>query len=321
MMLALVGTVDAKPTAGQKAGWLGVALQDVTEDVRDALPRNVREGAMISEVVEDSPADNAGLEEGDVITRFDGESIGGASDLTKAVRDASPDETVDIEFYRDGRLMRERVTLAEREDETPDADVTRPRTRRFEWRGEEPNAPRPPRTPHMFQFQELHGTYLGVHLMDLNDQLAEYFGTDKDGGALVTEVMEDSPAAEAGVKAGDVITQIGDEEVSDVAEVRDALQDYEEGESVEVHVLRKGQALTLTAKVDKRDGMQQLRRSMMFDTPMPGELQLGWEGALAPPVPPERAMQRQEFRKQMDELRKELDQLREELSDLKSKRP
>jgi C-terminal processing protease CtpA/Prc len=173
----------------------------------------------------------------------------------------------------------------------------------------------------MFQFQELHGTYLGVHLMDLNDQLAEYFGTDKDGGALVTEVMEDSPAAEAGVKAGDVITEIGDEEVSDVGEVRDALQDYEEGESVEVHVLRKGQALTLTAKVDKRDGMQQLRRSMMFDTPMPGEPHLGWEGALAPPVPPERAMQRQEFRQQMDELRKELDQLREELSDLKSNRP
>lgn len=94
---------------------------------------------------------------------------------------------------------------------------------------------------HDFDIHEFVGSgsraWLGIHMEDLGEQLAEYFGGD---GVLIKEVVEDSPAAEAGLKAGDVVTRIGDDDVEDGADIVKAMRDREPGDEVEVKVRRKG---------------------------------------------------------------------------------
>ena len=107
LLLALPVSVQAQKKADQAAGgWLGVSIQDVTEDLSEALPRGVREGALVNNVVEDSPAEKAGLVEGDVIVKVNQTRIRNSGDLTGAIRDAGAGEKVLIEYYREGRRMR-----------------------------------------------------------------------------------------------------------------------------------------------------------------------------------------------------------------------
>jgi hypothetical protein len=80
--------------------------------------------------------------------------------------------------------------------------------------------------------------YIGVSLLDLTSQLGDFFGIDKSRGALIAEVREDSPAKEAGLKAGDVIVSIDEDEVFDSEDVRDLISEKESGDKVEVTVVR-----------------------------------------------------------------------------------
>lgn len=95
-------------------------------------------------------------------------------------------------------------------------------------------------------------TYLGVQLSDLSEAQAEYF--DEDEGALVTEVIEDSPAEKAGFQIYDIITRIGDDEVDGADDVVEAVHDREEGDEVEIVVRRKGKSKTLKATLAEREG-------------------------------------------------------------------
>lgn len=91
------------------------------------------------------------------------------------------------------------------------------------------------------------GGYLGVRTMSLGEQLAEYFGVDANEGVLITEVVENSPAAEAGLLAGDVIVAVGDAEVESPGDLRRLVRKYDPETSVELTILRKGSRRTLNA--------------------------------------------------------------------------
>jgi hypothetical protein len=95
----------------------------------------------------------------------------------------------------------------------------------------------------------------GLHLMDLNPQLREYFGAPEGKGVLVEKVGKRSAAKDAGFKAGDVILRVGKEDVEELDDVWKALEDYEEGDSSAVEVLRKGSRLTLQLEIDETDDM------------------------------------------------------------------
>jgi serine protease Do len=305
---ALVGAAASgaqAQSAGKAArGYLGVTIQDVTEELSQSLPRGVHEGAIVNGVMEDSPAEEAGLQEGDVIVKFDQTRVRTSGDLTTAVRNAEPGHTALIEYYREGQRMRAEVKLAEQEmmiPPAPGAEYKKQMRREARRHGtpDEQEYIIQKELPRSLAFMMADAPRLGVQLVDLTDQLSRFFGVKS--GVLVSEVIEGSAADTAGFKAGDIIVAVAGEPTGSAEEVRDELRDVERG-PVEITVMRGGKESTLTAELKKP------HRSSL-------------SGFYAPSAPmfnvPEVGMDQEEFRAQMDELREELQQLRKELSDMR----
>ena len=310
LVLAVFTSASAQDRTADQPGWLGVSIQDVTDELSQALPRGVHDGALINGVVDDSPADLAGLREGDVVVKVDRARINNSSDLTRAIREAGAGETVILEYYRDGRRKRAEAELTERSDSS---DWRSPYRRRGRSLGRDdshtPYAPKvyqfSPKMPEIWGYVAgAHGPRLGVHLSELSAQLGDYFGVDQGEGTLVTEVVEDSPAEAAGIKAGDVIVSIDQHSVSDASEVRDALREFAEGGPVDIDIVRDGRRQTVTAELEEVH-----RRSRHSGS--------RWPRARAFTIPDFPDWEFEEFEEQMEELRRELDELRQELSDLR----
>ena len=226
LSIALLVTVTTAQ-ADQDKGYLGVMLQDLTPSMAKALQMGDKSGVMINEVVDDSPAEKAGLEDGDGILEFDGKTISDNEDLVKAVRGASPGDKVEIVVLRNGKNKSLDVEIGKHEKKnvffmSEDDDFT--------WTVGNKMA---------FVFDSDRG-YMGVHLDDLNEQMGEYFGVEDGKGALVTEVVENSPAAEAGLKAGDVIVKMGEEDIDSTKALHKALADTEPEQQMALKVMRKG---------------------------------------------------------------------------------
>lgn len=294
-----------------KAGWLGVSIQDVTEDLRDALPRNIDDGALINHVVPGSPADDAGLKEGDVVVSVDREAVSDSDDLTRIIREAGDGARVRVEYYRDGRSKSTTVDLGSMGN-----DNARKAKRRF-GRNLRRNRNRF-EMPHLNdlkffdtdkwseKFPMVFGSAkprLGVRMMDMGDQLAGYFKVTDSKGALVTEVVEDSPAETAGIKAGDVITRVGERDVKDANALRKAMRNLDEGGDVKVEVVRNGRSQTLVV------ALEEIERPGYHSFMMPGT-------GVAPF--PGRGLGADEWRTEMKEMRQELKELRKALKDLES---
>jgi predicted metalloprotease with PDZ domain len=232
-------------------GWLGVSIQDMTSRLARSMDVKTREGALVNNVVEDSPADSAGIREEDIIIKFAGTQIEDAADLTNAVRKTAPGTRVSVEIMR--------------ADEKKTLDVTVGRLPRRERRAYSFAIPPVPRLK-MFRLSEM----FGLELMELNDQLAEYFEVPEREGVLVEEVERNSAGDRAGFKAGDVIIKADKEPVDDVNDIRHALRSRDEGDKVEFEVIRKGTRKTLTLEVDEAPLPHRYRFNMrphseMFD--------------------------------------------------------
>lgn len=239
--------------------WLGVYTQTIDEDLMEAFSLNHNRGAIIKKVVPGSPADKAGLERGDIIIKLGNKELIDSDDLSKTVLALNAGDEVDILIIRDGK--KETITAilgsGDREDFEPGQI--------FKWYGE-PQHGKPQRggpkcgkpsygMPHMksqyFNFQESgsNNTYIGISLENLTDQLGEYFGLKDGNGILVTEVVEDSPAKKAGLKAGDVIIKVDGDKVADIPTIQKAVRQKEEGEKVEITLLRNKKQKKLSIEV------------------------------------------------------------------------
>lgn len=213
-----------------RAGWLGVSIRDVTEDVRKENKLPSEDGAYIVDVVDESPADSAGLKKGDVIVEFGGRKIYDADDLSKAVKRTEPGSRVPLVILRDGERKTIQVVVGK---------YPRPRTARF-FAG-------PGNVLRRF-----HSTgMLGMTVMTLNEQLARYFGAPNDEGVLVESVEKGSAAEKAGIAAGDVILRVGSRSVDEIGDIWRGLEKYEEGDTAEIEVLRKGSKKTLKVVLDE----------------------------------------------------------------------
>ncbi len=242
LVVALVALLAAQVVAGQRVivtktkgerrAWLGVYIQELDKERRKELGVKGREGVVVVEVVPDSPADKAGLQEDDVIVRLDGEKVQEPDDLISGVKAKKPGDKVTVEYLREGDRRQVEVTLGRAPQVTERVVI-----------------PPLPRLEGVFWTD---GCWLGVELQELNASLAEYFGVKEDEGVLITEVQKKSPAEKAGLLPGDVIVSIDGDSVQDVEDVVEAVADKEEGDSVVVGYVRKGTRAEVTVKLDKR---------------------------------------------------------------------
>jgi S1-C subfamily serine protease len=292
--------------AGDRA-WLGVVLQPLTVDLKEAmdLDRDF-EGVLISDVVDDSPADEYGLEKGDIILQIDGKEIRTVSTATRIVKAHSPGDDVKIVVLRDGdRKKVIGVTLGEPEDvdyEVFDLDVLPDIGKSFKgvWIGEGEG-------------------YLGVKVQDVSSDLGDYFGVDAGEGVLVLDVMDDSPAEEAGIKDGDVILKVDGKKTTDTEKFVKYIKSSEPGEDVEVELKRKRRTQTIEVELGESPASH-LSKHFIREFEMPKEsykkrIVIDTDD-LDDDVKRIR-IHRGELEEDLEELREELEELREELEELK----
>ena len=245
-----------KKERAKNTGWIGIAIQDVNEKIAGRLKLEGEEGAYVKEVVDDSPADSAGVSKGDVIVEFHQKKVIDANDLVKAVRRTEPGTKADLVVIRDGKKSTLQVIVGKSKGSN------------YSMSGPMPDIP----DVHVF----IGNRMLGMQLLTLNEQLGEYFGAPNNEGVLVEEVEHESTAEQAGVKAGDIIIRMGKKSIDDVEKIQKELRNYDEGDKVEFEVLRKGAKKTISMEIEEEQGfphrfffrkphMQMFRMNPFFD--------------------------------------------------------
>lgn len=179
-----------------RRGWLGVRIQDVTDDLADGLGLEEARGALVTDVPE-GPAREAGMESGDVILSFDGVEVDDTRGLVQQVANTAVGAEVRVLVFRDGETETLRVTLGRREEgeSAVPASVNREEA---------------PATADL----------LGLTISGMTDELRDQLGLAKDAeGLVVTSVAEDSEAFEKGLRVGDIITEAAQESVASIADL------------------------------------------------------------------------------------------------------
>jgi serine protease Do len=246
---------------------LGVSVRDI--DRSEAEPGKLpSEGALITDVLRDSPAERAALRSGDVIVEFDGDRVRSAGQLARLVNETPAGRTVKVGVMRAGQRVDVSVTLEGRETFGVDLDRLRgavdealqrvwPPFPRDYNRGPEPV---PPFTPRFAPPLWAGRGRLGVSVQDLSPQLGEYFGAKQ--GVLITSVEGGSPAARAGLKAGDVITSVDAHPVTRVQDLTRALTEPGQGAQVNIEIVRDRKTQTIEVTLDDSGR----RRSVRYPT-------------------------------------------------------
>jgi serine protease Do len=253
---------------------LGVRIEDVDSELVEELGLPGEYGVHVGSVVEGGPAEEAGVEDGDVILNWNGERVQSAAQLQRLVRETPAGRTVRLGLFREGNEREVSVTLGDSSDRFENLRITTAPRFAQELRerirtavpggvrmigpgdvrviGPEGTRLRSPGGVRIASFFGERGR-LGVSVQNLSDQLAEYFGVD--GGALVVSVVEDSPAEAAGIQAGDVITAVADDDVEDPGDLIEALGEREAG-PVTVRVVRDGQERSITVELEEANDWQ-----------------------------------------------------------------
>lgn len=262
--------------------YLGVYTEPVTRENQARYQLSgVPRGVAVTEVIENSPAAKAGLQKGDVILAFDGEQVTSTPKLVRLVNESAPEHLARLTIWRAGSERELSVTLGRREAADGKGALELANGRLFrrnddqwkkqaeEWRknseewkkqGEEMkrraeelrkqfgNLPR----SENFNFGYVLGASrrIGVTTMPLTEQLADFFGVQERAGLLVTFVAERSPAAKAGLKAGDVITEAEGEKVKSTIDLSRAINRKDEGE-VTLTVVRERSRRTFRLTPEK----------------------------------------------------------------------
>ena len=215
----------------KNSGWIGVLIQDVNEKIAGKAKLENEEGAYVKEVVKNSPADSAGIQEGDVIIEYDGKELFDSAELVKLVQRNLPGTKVDLVVFRDGQKK------------TLHLIVGRKKVLKHQIFGAIPEIP----DMHLFFRNDI----FGMQLLTLNEQLGEYFNAPNNEGVLVEEVEHESNAEKAGFKAGDIIIRVGKKTVDAAEKVQRELHKYDEGDKVDFEVMRKGVKKTLSIEMEE----------------------------------------------------------------------
>ncbi len=201
-----------------RRGWLGVSIQDIDPEISEAIGLEGRDGALVTNMMDGGPAENAGIQQGDVILSLDGTDVDDVRSLVRLVGRSEIGKEVPVKIFRDGEEMTLSVVLGRREDAERDRVVP------AAFSPEEPET----------------DTLLGMELSALTDIHRETFGLEEGAdGVVITDVDVESEAYSKGIRAGDVIAEVGQEDVQLPGDVASVLKDKRDAGQASVLVLVK----------------------------------------------------------------------------------
>ena len=235
-MLALSAELQEKNVMiikGDDGPWLGVRIEDLSSKMLKNI--GLENGIRVKEVLENSPAQKAGIEEDDILISFNGKVLDDSEGLVKMVKKSEVGDEVTVGYYRDGKKSKASIKLAEKEQ------------------------------PYVMRYYGQDGkhkvieaekkAWLGVKTESLNDQLRDYFGAPKGLGVLVKEVIKESPAEKVGLKAGDVIFKVADRDIKNTKDLVRTINYYDPDEVVDVTVMREKKKKRFKVKLGETKGM------------------------------------------------------------------
>jgi len=243
--------------------FLGVYAEDVSKENMGRYGQSQVRGVGITEIVKGSPAERAGLKKDDVILRFENEAVSSVRKLNRLVSESSPDQTARITISRGGSDQEVAVTLAKRSE---NANTFHMLTPQGGFRGLSPREfpkdfPRmelfknmAPNADGNFTFAFGNNRRIGISTQTLTKQLADFFGV-QEGGVLVSSVTDDSPAAKAGLRAGDIITAVDGEKLDGSGGLSRAINKKEDGD-VTLTVVRDKNQRTVKVTPTKAEPMK-----------------------------------------------------------------
>jgi len=195
-------------------GWLGVMIQDITPKLAESFGLKSAKGVLVSDVVKGSPAEKSGLKQGDVIMRFDAKEIENAHKLSQVVAATAPDTRVKVDIRRNGNAKTVSLTIGTMPSEEQTAVAPK---EEISW---------------------------GMAVQELTPQLAQQLGLEPGvTGVVITDIKEGSPAAEAGLQTGDLISEVNRTAIKNLNDYQQALKKVKNGENLLLLVKRGSGAL------------------------------------------------------------------------------
>ena len=203
-------------------GWLGVQIQDVDEGMAKALQLNGWNGAIISQVIKNSPAEDAGIEKQDVIIAVNGVKVDDSSNLKNLISSGRPHDKTKLTLIRDGHEKKLTVTLGIRPGEKELAETYRYGEKLFDILG------------------------LRVETFENRDPK----NLDYVNGVKIVEVKKDSPASDNNINRGDIITEMGKTSIKEKNEYNSELESYSKGDTIMLRIVRNGSPLYVAFEIE-----------------------------------------------------------------------
>jgi serine protease Do len=191
-------------------GWLGVVIQRVTSQLAESFGLKEKKGALVSDVFKGGPAEEAGVQRGDIILEFNGKEIKDFGDLSRIVASTPVGSTVFIKVFRNGKILSLQATIAEMEEPT---EVAKAPGRKS----------------------------LGITVQNITPEIARSLGLEPGSGVVITGAEPGSPAAKAGIRSGDVIQEINREPIKDADEFNRAIESAKDQENI-LFLIRRGES-------------------------------------------------------------------------------
>ena len=209
---------DLKEKGSVTRGWLGVMIQKITPELADSFKLKDDNGALVGDVIPDGPADKAGIKRGDVIVRFNRQDVKEMEELPKIVANTTPGKAVPVDVIRDGAPKTIQVTI----DVLKDSPA---------------------------QVASKQKDQLGMEVQDITPELAQSLQLEVTEGVLVSNVEQGKPAGEAGLRRGDVITEINRKSVRNVGDYTQLTRGFKAGDTALMLVRRGGSTIYIAVKI------------------------------------------------------------------------
>ena len=214
--------VQLKSTGEVTRGWLGVGIQDISEEVAEYYGIKEKKGVLVTEVFPGDPADLAGIKPKDIILSVNGKPVDSARQLTGMIADISVGDTIKIKINRNGKPQTIDVKIAKREETKIFGRST----------------------------QEKEQAQLGIQVSEITPETARRFNLKDTAGVIVVGVDPESKAAEAGLQMHDIIREINHKNITSVSDFNKTINDIPEGETINLFIRRMNRGF-LVIKITK----------------------------------------------------------------------